>query len=561
MSLLDAVNEEQREILKALEEEKKQERKGEEQNAAKSKNDAPPLTIRFSDNKPSRGAMSTVYGRARLPDPLIRAAARRNSASDIFGGRPPQSPSSRGRPGSPGTSLLSPTYTNQSRGSRLGSVRSLSEGRTRSHEGPHRRGILKASLDDDEDDDVNDEEKSRGRGRMRSMKASSASEESESQNAQIPARYKAESMMEPTLTVTGPDGEKALNRKTGVHPNTNFDQGGASGVSTPINSDTEADFMDIRRAQKMALTISPIHSTPEAHRVIRQIVRGQYSMFQREAEQGLRRQRVYLVATDLSEEAAYALEWTIGTVLRDGDTLLAVYAVDEETGTGGETSSVGIGEGASAVKDTASIVGSFSQGPDAAINPFRPSVYSNAIPNPPTPDLSVMSKSERERYHAASKVSDRCVKLLRKTRLQVRVVVEVFHCKSPKHMITEVIDFLEPTLVILGSRGRSALKGPDTYAPLSVLLGSFSNYLVTKSSVPVMVARKRLKKHSKYRSTNVRLSNVITNPNHTSSTRFAHARVDEFDKVRPGSVEAERLERRKKKKEQELQEALALIPR
>jgi len=30
-----------------------------------------------------------------------------------------------------------------------------------------------------------------------------------------------------------------------------------------------------------------------------------------------------------------------------------------------------------------------------------------------------------------------------------------------------------------------------------VLLGSFSNYLVTKSSVPVMVARKKLKKHSK----------------------------------------------------------------
>jgi len=30
-------------------------------------------------------------------------------------------------------------------------------------------------------------------------------------------------------------------------------------------------------------------------------------------------------------------------------------------------------------------------------------------------------------------------------------------------------------------------------------LGSFSNYLVTKSSVPVMVARRRLRKHSKQR--------------------------------------------------------------
>ena len=44
-------------------------------------------------------------------------------------------------------------------------------------------------------------------------------------------------------------------------------------------------------------------------------------------------------------------------------------------------------------------------------------------------------------------------------------------------------------MTVLGSRGRSALKG--------VLLGSFSNYLVTKSSVPVMVARRRLKQHTK----------------------------------------------------------------
>ena len=32
-----------------------------------------------------------------------------------------------------------------------------------------------------------------------------------------------------------------------------------------------------------------------------------------------------------------------------------------------------------------------------------------------------------------------------------------------------------------------------------VLLGSFSNYLVTKSSVPVMVARKKLKHHNTHK--------------------------------------------------------------
>ncbi|KAI7643879.1 hypothetical protein KC319_g12492, partial [Hortaea werneckii] len=101
----------------------------------------------------------------------------------------------------------------------------------------------------------------------------------------------------------------------------------------------------------------------------------------------------------------------------------------------------------------------------------------------------VYSAAETERRRAIETITNRCTYLLRKTRLQVRVVVEVFHCKSPRHMITEVIDFLSPTLTIIGSRGRSNVKG--------VLLGSFSNYLVTKSSTPVMVARKKLRKHGK----------------------------------------------------------------
>jgi hypothetical protein len=71
---------------------------------------------------------------------------------------------------------------------------------------------------------------------------------------------------------------------------------------------------------------------------------------------------------------------------------------------------------------------------------------------------------------------------------------------------------------VLGSRGRSALKG--------VLLGSFSNYLVTKSSVPVMVARKKLRKHSKsFKPTNIRLSNVLSNP---TSRRLESAKIDKM---------------------------------
>lgn len=45
-----------------------------------------------------------------------------------------------------------------------------------------------------------------------------------------------------------------------------------------------------------------------------------------------------------------------------------------------------------------------------------------------------------------------------------------------------------------------------------MILGSFSNYLVTKSSVPVMVARKKLRKQSKYKKIPMTQVNNITNP-------------------------------------------------
>lgn len=46
-------------------------------------------------------------------------------------------------------------------------------------------------------------------------------------------------------------------------------------------------------------------------------------------------------------------------------------------------------------------------------------------------------------------------------------------------MLIDMIDYHEPTLVIVGSRGLAKIKG--------MLLGSVSNYLIQKSSVPVMV--------------------------------------------------------------------------
>lgn len=210
-----------------------------------------------------------------------------------------------------------------------------------------------------------------------------------------------------------------------------------------MHSDAEDHLAEIRSAQQLTLNISPIQSSPEAHRCVRQIIRGDYSQFADEAQKGLRRQRVYLVSTDLSDEAAYALEWTIGTVLRDGDTLLAVYAVDEEVGVGTtDASGLPVSQGTTgrlesdALKRTLSDHGSMS----TTSAKHGLSALSNSIMATEA-DISAMGKAEKERYKAAVEVSDRVVKLLRKTRLQARVVVEVFHCKSPKHMITEVVRF------------------------------------------------------------------------------------------------------------------------
>ncbi|KAF2001887.1 hypothetical protein P154DRAFT_154847 [Amniculicola lignicola CBS 123094] len=395
---------------------------------------------------------------------------------------------------------------------------------------------LETSAGEDSDGSSGDEgvRQRKGRGRRRTRqdngaekrgaekkKAKSLLAAAEDERKEVSDIYKVRSLLEPTISVTSPDGERMAGKKSGVHPHTNFDAGG-SGMSTPMSSDTEGDLSDIKSAQRLAMNISPIHSSPEAHRCVRQVIRGRWRQFHEDAEAGLRRQRVYLVATDISEEAAYALEWTIGTVLRDGDTLLAVYAIDEETGVSGEGPGVAatgstttLTTTTTAQQEGASLLQTLSSHKDMSNEKLGPgpSPLANSM-SATDVDVNAMGNEEKERYQAAVEVSDRCVKLLRKTRLQVRVVVEVFHCKSPKHMITEVIDFLEPTLVILGSRGRSALKG--------VLLGSFSNYLVTKSSVPVMVARKRLRKHSKYKRKNLRLSNVLTNP----VNKLANAKID-----------------------------------
>lgn len=172
------------------------------------------------------------------------------------------------------------------------------------------------------------------------------------------------------------------------------------------------------------------------NRSIRTIIRGNFAGLQEEAEGGRRRQRKYLVALDLSEESEYALEWTIGAVLRNGDTMFAIYAMHEDM----NASSVGVGDGAKAMRDAAAVVG--TQTREATLNHGRallgrlgPGIVSKST----SADARASPTAEAERVRAVETISNKCISLIRKTLLQVRIAVEVIHCRSPKHMVTEAV--------------------------------------------------------------------------------------------------------------------------
>lgn len=264
----------------------------------------------------------------------------------------------------------------------------------------------------------------------------------------VSSHYPVKSLLEPSIAITTPTGEKLTPKKAGVFPQTSFDQNPASVASSAASSEFDGDFSDIKRAQKMSINVSQLDTTVP-NRAIRTILRGDWAAMEDEISDGRRRARLYLVATDLSDEAIYALEWTIGTILRDGDTMIAMYAVDEEAANNRSSDSdaknnAQIGEGlkeAQEMKESMAIqTEKTKQHPIVAHNPsaLAPSPYMPATETMSltgSVDARVHTKVEMERFHHVEDVSQTCIRLVRKTRLQVRIFVEVVHCKSPKHML------------------------------------------------------------------------------------------------------------------------------
>ncbi|KAF9651596.1 adenine nucleotide alpha hydrolases-like protein, partial [Thelephora ganbajun] len=153
-----------------------------------------------------------------------------------------------------------------------------------------------------------------------------------------------------------------------------------------------------------------------------------------------RKGKTYMVLSDLSDESRYAMEWGIGTVIRDGDELIIVTVIENEM-------------------------------------------------DPPTAnpaDRSSKIRNQQERQALAYILVRQAISLLQRTQLNVTISCQAWHAKNARRMLLDIVDHVEPTMVIVGSRGVGKLQG--------ILLGSTSHYLVQKCSVPVMVARRRLKR-------------------------------------------------------------------
>ncbi|MCO5573475.1 hypothetical protein L7F22_027246 [Adiantum nelumboides] len=226
----------------------------------------------------------------------------------------------------------------------------------------------------------------------------------------------------------------------------------------------------------------------EKNRCTITLIHGDYEKFANESK----RPRRYIAASDGSEESSYAIEWTIGTVLRDGDEMLIVSVMETDTKL------------------------------DASDSKHE--------------DKKAHQEYQRIRQSMAVILARRAVAVLQRTRLAVRVSCQALHARNSRHMFIDMIDFFEPTMCVVGSRGLGSLKG--------VLLGSFSHYCVQKSPVPVMVARKRLKLPPLPKGKTDVVSNV----------RARHMRLDQAMIEKDANVAEDTPEKKESEKEDEMEE-------
>jgi nucleotide-binding universal stress UspA family protein len=283
------------------------------------------------------------------------------------------------------------------------------------------------------------------------------------------SQYKYKSLLtspNPELKFTDASGG-GIRHKSDVAPDSSYEKDiPGSSVNSANNSENELEKDEIRKAQQLGVKLTEISSVPENNRSVRIIYRGDYVKIVATAKEEHKELRKYLVATDLSEESSHAMEWAIGTVLRDGDTLVAICCLTDESlaeGLGTDDAKAnhlghhGLSVESAPLKSSSISLLATSFHHTSSLAGDSGSNISTS--GSPAPSGRNQNPAEEERHRIVEEMTAKISRFLRRTKLQVRVIVEVIHCKNPKHLVNEVIDLVKPTLVILGSRGRSAIKG------------------------------------------------------------------------------------------------------
>ncbi|KAF9912075.1 hypothetical protein EC991_001021 [Linnemannia zychae] len=146
-----------------------------------------------------------------------------------------------------------------------------------------------------------------------------------------------------------------------------------------------------------------------------------------------RRSRTFLVGTDLNEYSSHALQWVMENMVEDGDEIVALRVVPVE---------------------------------------LRDSFAKSGIPS--FQGQEVAARSE------ATKIMEMIREKNRSMHKEVNIVVE-YVVGAVRDTIQHMIKMYEPSMLVVGTRGRSSVKG--------FLLGSVSRYLLNHSPVPVTVVR------------------------------------------------------------------------
>ncbi|KAG0316655.1 hypothetical protein BG000_004797 [Podila horticola] len=144
-----------------------------------------------------------------------------------------------------------------------------------------------------------------------------------------------------------------------------------------------------------------------------------------------KKSRTFLVGTDLNEYSAHALSWTMENMLEDGDELVALRVVPVE---------------------------------------LRDSLSKTKIPS--------FHGQEAAAREEAAKIMSSIME--RTSSKKISIVVECM-VGNVRETIQHMTKLYQPDMLIVGTRGRSSVKG--------FLLGSVSRYCLHHSTVPVIVVR------------------------------------------------------------------------